>query len=553
MTLLRLQEEIHAARINPCTFQMAAQRQSHLFDLFAVVCSMLALCANASVSRSLATLGLCEPLAPGRGAGWQPVRRDGLPRPMLPVNDVWRVQHCRNRNGRGTLVVMKKIYCAAVERLEPGSLAAFLGSGPDEFFVQLTGPEHHVLDGRHVGGCRYEFPYAVDMPGTYDVTVLLNVERYAAVDENRTDGKNTPIPTHLDDLLGTNTTIELPGSHAVTSPEKLTELRVRQISGSGMQPCSPANITKGRWLSKAASPLLAKPSVPRCDSYIACTTGRWPRPTRAQPDKLIWVPYDCSAPSYDRATIARSLTSKRLLFHGDSQMRFFVRTLLQPLMLEEELDTLVAKSHTPERRCAYIPSTRSTVCFAFDPFARALARDVKDRSTPIGTANPALRRSRRRRRQHNRKATLPSPTYAPWDVVAFHFGPWPIKSCWRVARFEAVTRAALQEVAQALDGRTRVLWFSPQMSSIPATDLHYSAKTGCRAIARLRAYAMVARSAVHDAILALQNRTAAPSIALIDASALSADVWPHSEDGLHLSRAPFQNILLATVLSHIDD
>ena len=134
---------------------------------------------------------VCWKLSAGGDAAWENPRLAGYSNPALTIGSTFGVFLCSSESAatrkgghgglpeedgvivlgepRGAIVVVRNVECEAARRgfLNPGKQAGEMSEmiaaafGPDEFVIDLAGPELLALRQEHVGACVYKFPFEV--------------------------------------------------------------------------------------------------------------------------------------------------------------------------------------------------------------------------------------------------------------------------------------------------------------------------------------------------------------------------------------------------------
>lgn len=538
----------------------------------------------------------CASISPAPGLRWRE-----SPRPRGHPNETFSISHCARTGsggvtdgGRGAAlspgnelddivgdVVIRRLrdcdqrWRAATRRAKTRSVDADLvaASGPDEFSVTLTGPEHIVVPLEHLGACVYRFHYRVVLPGRYHLRVFLLSTGFDAT----VFGPATP-PARLEDVLGARTFLEL-GSPADTATA--ARLHTEVLAGSRLPLCVPGEAVPGRWVSRSPpdAALLDAPVA------IACAPGRcsrvWRVPTLTRASNLTWVPYHCSRRRFNATEKRACLADKRVLIHGESHARYFLRSLLASVVHRSAVVGVAYNAHEYRRTCARTGGTRGLICFSWDPFgldlARALAPKPPQRRRPVASGALGRQRAskptplplrrlgslesprRYRRRSPVRQPRRPGkpadagvggPPTQPWDIVSVHTGTWFARE-HSLRDFNRTVRARLRAAADVAPPSTTVLWWTPQVGPVPGGCMA-PGQPSCFAmrLPLLRGMARVVRDAVRGQ-LTLTNATRTGMLRLGELTGASEGALQFSADGGHIAAAPFQSLLVDELLSAV--
>lgn len=156
--------------------------------------------------------------------------------------------------------------------------------GPEEFYFILEGPEMMGLNLEqvHLGNCRYEIPFRVEIPGRYRINLMWHRSAYRAVDEHL----NVWPLAFMSYPLGDNVYIEIGSKHDTAA----TWTRIHQ--GQGLPPCT-ASFNKamqfGRWVSQTPNVNFEQIPMPKQRKYIRVFVNA---------TLYDWMPYDCILPRW---------------------------------------------------------------------------------------------------------------------------------------------------------------------------------------------------------------------------------------------------------------
>ena len=524
----------------------------------------------------------CAVLPAGQGAafGWPrytgvedelafPIRRN--------ITTLWDILHCRDPISQsggssaithsGRIVIRRRVPtrgCNPRAHARLGSLAvnAVPAVGPDEFFVELSGTELHVLVGNHTGRCTHAFPYSVRVPGPYRLRVIRLYRGFDAVSE----GIAGWAPVHFDDPLGNDTIVYIGDASAATKPgtvEVQRRAHAKLLSGAGLPRCaSPESLAQGRWVSTVPPDEALSPQpLPRQPGTLR--RRAWPQPWYINITRLTWVPESCARQRVAPAAARACLANKRVLLQGDSQTRFLFNALIRSVYGARDI---VSKRQVAD--CfVYNKSATGRICYRKDvlascPLADIAVRSSSDRAWIRASLDGGPRALRRRRRhQYPSPSVTPAPALEcdkvhyplPWDVAAFNVGHHAASVVhWTLRQYGAHVSNRLSQNARDLRHNSTLVWIAPQ-SSMPAWAAFRRHIRDVRTPPRMRAFDAVTRAHVvsrqSEAFLATRGVTPpAVTIRHLDAYTPSVGVACTAPDGNHITHADFHAVLIEQLL-----
>jgi hypothetical protein len=416
----------------------------------------------------------------------------------------------------GVLRVMRQLGCPAsaacgsgapancsapAPPLAPGSppevVADARALGPDELHVVLEGGEFLLLRGEHVGGCAYNFPFRLSIPGLYRVVaVALHADWDALQEETVVFPRLT-----LDNLAGDGLFVTL-GRAGDAEPARA----LVRAAGDRLPACS-APSPPGRWVSSGA-PHGAPPRVQAPLPYgpgIAYSTNLTP----GEPLGLDFFPFSCRWPRHHAVEVGDPCFAGRAFhFEGDSQLRsLFNHAMFRLIGVPHAAVKGVEGAQCVDSRPGKTPGAGlvSTFlsCYGVDPLGE---------SVPLGySQNPAE----------------PDPF-----ALVVNFGQhWAAEHRVSAGAYAAAVEAYIEGAeARAAAAVARLVW----VESFPLNILNHEfvhAHNDGRTAHRLRLYNAAARRALQPAVEAKRVR-------ILDAFDVLAPVLDASADHAHQDGLP---------------
>ena len=476
----------------------------------------------------------CRELRPGVDASYYTPRHNAsghmVATPSGMIASLWRLTLCAAPGAlSGRLIIERRAGC-------PPDLVAYPGAdtplwnhvGPDDFLVELAGPELSVLSqAPSPRNCSYSFPFNVSVPGQYHLRVLHLYEKFAAVDERITGWA----PIHLDDILGGGTTVNFGGTDAAFA----TRLHAVLIAGKGLTRCSSHEaMGSGRWLvAESPTTALHAGPVPVTDEAIGDAARGWPIARYVNISSYRWVPTTCARKPLVRETLSSCLARRHVLVIGDSQMRVWFNGLVRQLQGGSGRLAVKGLSQT----C--VPGALS-LCYHYDPFARKA----------IKTINALVQRVRSR-------ASL---------LVIINVGHHAASNeHWRVERYYKAVYDLLHHAVVSLAGNNALLLWVAAQATPPGWSPSRVRHKDWRTPPRLRAFAVSGQRAFNTLTAALnvsnarsaarhvtgsmwqrhrqRRQTARVLLQYVDAYTPSVAVANTARDGSHITQVDFQALL----------
>ena len=193
--------------------------------------------------------------------------------------------------------------------------------GPDEFVLNLEGPEIHSLTPHLIykGNCEYHLPFKVYTPGLYHVNLVWYRENFAGAREGVTGW----IPGHLDKPLGERIFVRL------GEPNE-TEAYLRMHARDNLPPCDLRSrnysYLPGRWVYRGSNTSSIFQSKAHPTYHRSVGKGRFH--TWVRLEDYTWFPNHCSLPRLIPSKVQQCIRGKKILFEGDSHMRMLHHTLI---------------------------------------------------------------------------------------------------------------------------------------------------------------------------------------------------------------------------------
>lgn len=251
-------------------------------------------------------------------------RLDGIVQ-TFPIQDKFGVLLCVHEQGTsGVVRIHKRMHCnehvAFTKDAEYESLIR-QRFGPDEFILNLEGPELHGLNAnlQYRGNCTYDLPFEVSTAGLYHVNLVWCRENYVGARE----GVLGWLPDHLDKPLGERCFVRL--GNTKYSEEVLRRHLKRQKTVCDLR-SSNYTYMRGRWVFQGsnASKIFHAGPVPLYHRHVGDSRMH----TWVRLEEYAWMPTSCDLPKMSAKGAMHCLQGKRILFEGDSHMRMLYNALL---------------------------------------------------------------------------------------------------------------------------------------------------------------------------------------------------------------------------------